>query len=155
MSGCNCNNNNFITRAEFDSRMDQAMSWLDRFVRPSGGVTREEFDRRMTRVDNTLTGIDGHVLAVEEIVTTLGVQMAANFDELNADLATLAAGYQSLQAANKILQDAVDAADADKAAAVAAAIAADDAIDQAAVDAADAVVESVLNPAPVEPPVEG
>jgi hypothetical protein len=72
--------------------------------------------------------------------------MAANFDELNADLNTLATGYQSLQAANVILQAAVDAADATKAQAVADAIAADDAVDQAAVDAADAVVESVLNP---------
>jgi regulator of PEP synthase PpsR (kinase-PPPase family) len=111
-------------------------------------VTAEELDRRVSELKQILQIIDGHILNVEEITTTLGERMAANFDQLDADLNTLAAGYQSLQAANAILQAAVDAADADKAAAVAAAIAADDAVDQAAVDAADAIATAVLNPAP-------
>jgi len=46
-------------------------------------------------VDDTLENIDGHVLAIEENITQIGLQMAANFDELNADLQVLVAGYQS------------------------------------------------------------
>jgi hypothetical protein len=109
-------------------------------------VSTGEFEYRMDRLERAIKEIDRHLLAVEEITTQIGSDMAANFDQLDADLNTLAAGYQSLQAANKILQDAVDAADADKAAAVAAAIAADDAVDQAAVDAADAIATAVLAP---------
>lgn len=109
-------------------------------------VTRDEFDRRMTRLENTLSGIDGHLLAVEESITRIGSEMSADFDKLDADLNTLAQGYVALQAANKQLSDALASADADKAAAVAAAIAADDAVDQAAVDAADAIATAVLAP---------
>jgi cell division protein FtsB len=111
-------------------------------------VGRAEFDQRMTRVEKTLQEIDRHVLAVEEITTKIGSDMAADFDQLDADLNTLAAGYQSLQAANAILQKAVDDADADKAAAVAQQLADDNSVDQAAVDAADAIATAVLNPAP-------
>lgn len=111
-------------------------------------VTSEEFDRRMTRLENTLTSIDGHLMGIEENQTEMGIEMAADFDKLDADLNTLAAGYQSLQAANAILQAAVDAADADKAAAVAQQLADDNAVDQAAVDAADAIATAVLSPAP-------
>jgi hypothetical protein len=111
-------------------------------------VTVEELDRRVSELKQILQIIDGHILNVEEITTTLGEKMAANFDQLDADLNTLAAGYVALQAANKILQDAVDAADADKAAAVAQQLADDNAVDQAAVDAADAIATAVLNPAP-------
>lgn len=144
MSDCGCNR--YITRDEFDSRMDEAMRWIERFIRPNEGITREEFERRMNRVDTTLAGIDGHVLAIEQNLTLLGEKMAANFDQLDADLNTLAQGYVALQAANKQLSDALASADADKAAAVAQAIADDDAVDQAAVDAADAIAQGVLNP---------
>jgi len=144
---CRCSN--YVTREQLENRLDRLMSnWFDRF-RP---VTHEEFDRRMTQVDTTLAGIDGHVLAIEENITQIGLQMAANFDELNADLQVLVAGYQSVVAENAILRAQLATADADKQQAVADAIAADDVVDQAAVDAADAVVEAALAP-PVEPPV--
>lgn len=124
----------------------QVSSWLDYFRWPREAISDIQADTAFLRLQ---AGVTSNNLAdLKERM----IQMAANFDELNADLATLATGYQSLQAANAILQAAVDAADADKAAAVAAAIAADDAIDQAAVDAADAVVEGVLNPP--APPAE-
>lgn len=109
-------------------------------------VTTEELERRVSELKQILQVIDGHILNVEEITTTLGERMAANFDQLDADLNTLAQGYVALQAANKQLSDALASADADKAAAVAAAIAADDAVDQAAVDAADAIATAVLAP---------
>lgn len=109
-------------------------------------VTTEELERRVSELKQILQVIDGHILNVEEITTTLGERMAANFDQLDADLNTLAQGYVALQAANKQLSDALASADADKAAAVAAAIAADDAVDQSAVNAADAIATAVLNP---------
>jgi len=144
---CRCSN--YVTREQLENRLDRLMSnWFDRF-RP---VTFEEFDRRLSRVDDTLENIDGHVLAIEENITQIGLQMAANFDELNADLQVLVAGYQSVVAENAILRAQLATADADKQQAVADAIAADDVVDQAAVDAADAVVEAALAP-PVEPPV--
>lgn len=152
MSECNCRH--YISRDEFDSRMDEAMRWIERLFRPGDAVTHQEFDRRMSRLENTLAGIDGHVLAVENVITEMGETMAANFDELNADLQVLVAGYQALQAENAVLKAQLATADADKQQAVADALAADDAVDQAAVDAADAVVEAALNPAPVEPPAE-
>jgi hypothetical protein len=111
-------------------------------------VGRAEFDQRMTRVEKTLQEIDRHVLAVEEITTKIGSDMAADFDQLNTDLQTLATGFVAQAAQIVALQNALNSADADKAAAVAAAIAADDATDQAAVDAADAVAQAALNPAP-------
>lgn len=96
------------------------------FLRTQASVTNTKFDDLKERV----------------------IQVAANFDKLDADLNTLAAGYVAQQAIIKTQADALASADADKAQAVADAIAADDAIDQAAVDAADGIAQAVLNPAP-------
>jgi chromosome segregation ATPase len=109
-------------------------------------VTTAEFERRVSELKQSLQIIDGHILNVEEIVTKIGSDMAADFTQLDADLNTLATGFQAQAAQIVALQNALNSADADKAAAVAAAIAADDATDQAAVDAADAVAQGVLNP---------
>lgn len=141
MSGCPCQSNRDQDIERRVERLEQQMSsWLDYFRWPREAISNIEADVAYLRLQSSVTN------SKLDDLKERSIQMAANFDELNADLNTLATGYQSLQAANAILQAAVDAADADKAAAVAAAIAADDAVDQAAVDAADAVVEGVLNP---------
>lgn len=118
-------------------------------------VTNDLFERRMSRLERVIRDIDEHLSAVEKRITgqitQQGATMAADFDQLNTDLQTLATGYASLQAANAILQSAVDSASADKAAAVAQQLADDNAVDQAAVDAADAVAQGVLNPPPAPP----
>lgn len=109
-------------------------------------VTRDEFEARISELKQVLQIIDGHILNVEELVNLQGEKMAADFDQLDADLNTLAAGYVALQAQNVALQSALDSADADRAAAVAAAVQADDADNQSKVDAADAIATAVLNP---------
>lgn len=141
MTDCPCQSrrNEDVERRLERLERDMA-SWLDYFRWPREAISNIEADVAFLRLQSSVTNNKLDDLKERSI------QMAANFDELNADLATLATGYQSLQAANAILQAAVDAADADKAAAVAAALAADDVVDQAAVDAADAVVEGLLNP---------
>lgn len=105
-------------------------------------VTVDEFERRMHALHRLVIGIDDHLSDVEEIVTRIGEKMAANFDQLDADLNTLATGYQAVVAERDQLKQALAAADAAKAQAVADAVAAD----QAAVDAADGIAQSVLNP---------
>jgi hypothetical protein len=105
-------------------------------------VTVEEFERRMHALHRLVIGIDDHLTDVEEILTRIGERMAANFDQLDADLNTLATGYQAVVAERDQLKQALAAADANKAQAVADAVAAD----QAAIDAADGIAKSVLNP---------
>lgn len=101
-------------------------------------------------IDHRLHSIDAALARVEEISSKIyrEVQhMSVTTDKLEADIATVAAGYQAVVAANAQLQAALNAADADKAAAVADAIAAEDADAQSKIDAADAVVAGILPPA--------
>jgi len=140
MSNCNCDR--YITRDEFESRMDQAMKWFERLLWPREAISNIEADVAFLRLQSSVTNSK-----LDDLKERM-IQMAANFDQLDADLNTLAAGYVAQQAIIKTQADALASADADKAAAVAAAIVADDAIDQAAVDAADAIATAVLNPPP-------
>lgn len=143
MSECHCQSHR---NEDFERRLErlehQMASWLDYIRWPREAISdlqRDAIAIRMTLQEMKSTGENTN----EEIKV-----MAANFDELNADLNTLAAGYVAQQAIIKTQADALASADADKAAAVQQAIADDDAIDQAAVDAADAIAQAALNPAP-------
>jgi regulator of PEP synthase PpsR (kinase-PPPase family) len=120
--------------------MDEAMKWFERLLWPREAISNIEADVAFLRLQSSVTNSK-----LDDLKERM-IQMAANFDQLVADLNTLAQGYVALQAANKQLSDALASADADKAAAVAQAIAEDDAVDQAAVDAADAIAQGVLNP---------
>lgn len=103
-----------------------------------------------------LSELNSHIAAVEESVTILGERMPANWDELDADLQTLIAGYQSVVAENVILRQNAANASADQQQAIQDALTADNAVDQSAVDAADALIEQTLNPpAPDQPPADG
>lgn len=147
MSGCPCQSNRDQDIERRVERLEQQMSsWLDYFRWPREAISNIEADVAFLRLQSSVTNSK-----LDDLKERM-IQMAANFDQLVADLNTLAQGYVALQAANKILQDAVDSADANKAAAVAQAIADDDAVDQAAVDAADAIATAVLNPP--APPAE-
>lgn len=118
------------------------MKWFERLLWPREAISNIEADVAFLRLQSSVTNSK-----LDDLKERM-IQMAANFDQLDADLNTLAAGYVAQQAIIKTQADALASADADKAAAVAAAIVADDAIDQAAVDAADAIATAVLNPPP-------
>jgi chromosome segregation ATPase len=123
-------------------------SWLDFLRWPREAISDIQADTAFLRLQAGVT--NKKLDDLKEVIS----QMAANFDELNADLQTLIAGYQSVVAENVILHQELDSADADKQAAVAAALEADDQVDQAAVDAADAVVKAALAPPADVPPAE-
>jgi len=83
-------------------------------------------------------------------------KMSVSVDKLEADIQTVAAGYQAVVAERDALKAALAAADATQAQAVADAVAAEDSDSQAKIDAADAIVAGILPPAPVEPaPADG
>jgi hypothetical protein len=83
-------------------------------------------------------------------------KMSVSVDKLEADIQTVAAGYQAVVAERDALKAALAAADATSAQAVADAVAAEDSDSQAKIDAADAIVAGILPPAPVEPaPADG
>jgi len=148
MSDCPCQSNRDRDIEHRIQRLEHDMSsWLDYFRWPREALSDLQRDVAA-----------GYVL-LQEIKTTGETtlkefrNMAANFDELNADLQVLVTGYQSVVAENVILKEQLANADQATQEAVAAAIAADDAVDQAAVDAADAVVDAAnaaANPPPAE-----
>jgi chromosome segregation ATPase len=143
MSGCNCQSHrNEDVECRLERLEHQMTSWLDQFRWPREALSdlqRDVIAIRVSLQDVKTTG---------EKTLKEFQNMAANFDELNADLQVLVTGYQSVVAENVILKEQLANADQATQDAVAAAVAADDAVDQAAVDAADAVVEAALNPAP-------
>lgn len=101
-------------------------------------------------IDHRLHSIDAALARVEETNTKIyrEVQhMSVTTDKLEADIATVAAGYGALQAENAALKAALASSDADKAQAVADAVAAEDVDAQSKIDAADAVVAGILPPA--------
>lgn len=62
-------------------------------------VTRGEFNRRMTRLENTLLIIDGHLEAVEEAITVLGEKVSEATDllaEINTETNNVATRLDDL-----------------------------------------------------------
>jgi chromosome segregation ATPase len=147
MSDCPCQSNRNDLERRIDRLERDMASWLDQFRWPREALSdlqRDVIAIRVTLQDVKTTG---------EKTLKEFQNMAANFDELNADLQVLVTGYQSVVAENVILKEQLANADQATQDAVASALAADDAVDQAAVDAADAVVDAAnaaANPPPAE-----
>jgi chromosome segregation ATPase len=112
------------------------------------------FEGHSHSIDARLGRIEKHISKLTRKVT----QMSVSVDKVLADIQTLVAGSQAKDALIKQLQDALAAADATQAQAVADAVAADESGIQAQIDAADAVAQEYLNPAPADgggAPVDG
>jgi len=106
-------------------------------------VTKGDIDRRLHNIEAALARLEETSSKTYREVQDMSVKT----DKLEADIATVAAGYQAVVVERDALKTALAASDADKAQAVADAVAAEDADAQAKIDAADAVVAGILPPA--------
>jgi hypothetical protein len=133
-----CNRHEPVTRDYLDGRLSQISSDVEA-IRASVGMSNTYEEKILRKIDK------------------LGATMSADFDALDADLNTLAAGYVAQQAIIKAQADALANADASAQAKVDAAVAAEDADAQTKVDAADAIAQAAINPTPPadNPPAGG
>ncbi len=103
-------------------------------------VTKGDINHRLHSIEAALGRIEKSNAGIYREVRDMSVKT----DKLEADIATVAAGYQAVVARNAVLEEALASAGAHESQAVADAVAAEDADAQAKIDAADAVVAGIL-----------
>ena len=114
-------------------------------------VTKGDLEHHLTRIERAIDRL-------EEISTNTNRKvndMSVDVSKVLGDIQTLVAGSQAKDALIKQLQDALAAADATQAKAVADAVASDESGIQASIDAADSVAQEYLNPPVDTPPADG
>lgn len=155
---CQCNrNDDFERRIE---RLERDMSsWLDYFRWPREAIS--DLQRDVAAGYVLLREIKSTGETTLKELREMAAREDAAWQKNSDDLAAVKEGWDALVASNTAkdgqiaaLQAALDEANAGTDAAVQAALDTDSDADAAKVEAANAALESLLAPAPVEPPAE-